>query len=150
MHLEESSLSAYAMQDGSVRMRCVSNLLFCFLVVLQNVYCRNFYSCCRHGFSSNNLYQESVTAIQWYSIFLSFTCFSFLSWRFNQVTNLDPFRCLPLYSKYAIGTWNWRIRYWMEARLLVWRFVILVTLRYWNPISSCFYCCVVLLLIHDT
>jgi len=37
--------------------------------------------------------------------------------------------CVSSWSKYVTGTWSWKILCWMEARLLVWRYVILVTPR---------------------
>lgn len=35
----------------------------------------------------------------------------------------------PVWSKYVIETWSWRIHCWMEVLPLVWKFVILVTPR---------------------
>lgn len=80
MHLEENSLSGYAMQADSVRMRflynallflernffyALSNVLF-WLSVPSSLWCTKSQSCCRLVSSSNNSYQESATVMQWY------------------------------------------------------------------------------------
>lgn len=60
------------------------------------------------------------------------------------------FCCIILWSKYAIVTWNWRIHYWTEAQLLVWRFVILGTPRYKMLFLFLWLSLFVLLLIYET
>lgn len=65
MHLEESSLSGYAMLGGSVRMRFLSDHLFIF-DRCPDLHLMYIVLCCRHGSSSNSLYPESATVMLWF------------------------------------------------------------------------------------
>lgn len=66
------------------------------------------YLCCRHASSSNNLYQESVTVMQWYvNQVIHLYSQSFNAWYIQLDFKVDMFFCFS-WSKCAIGTWSWR------------------------------------------